>query len=212
MWVETRERALVSARDAPSPWLQEFNCRHGYSPGASNRGAAMPIDGPFICVFRRRHAAAEKVSKYTQYTAHPVTEKLSLKYRIYGLRFFVVPAVHPTFSNAFVCASRRGASLSVLDEKSFSPLQKRTPPSSPVPLRRRVPHARAIERRRTRCSPLKPPPRRRTRRSLARESRAARSAWAPPPTFAPPARPAFIAARRRARGWSRRSPPRRTSA
>jgi hypothetical protein len=48
MWVETRERALVSARDSPSPWLQEFNCRHGYSPGASNRGGAMPIDGPFI--------------------------------------------------------------------------------------------------------------------------------------------------------------------
>ena len=46
--VETRERALASARGAPSPWLQEFNCRHGYSPGASNRGGAMPIDGPFI--------------------------------------------------------------------------------------------------------------------------------------------------------------------
>ena len=49
-WVDARERAPASAEDAPSPWLQAFNCRHGYSPGASNRGGALPIDGLFICL------------------------------------------------------------------------------------------------------------------------------------------------------------------
>ena len=79
-WVETRERALASARDAPSPWLQEFNCRHGYSPGASNRGEAMPIDGPFIA----DAIQPPRKSRNTHSTAHPVTEKLSLK--IHNLR------------------------------------------------------------------------------------------------------------------------------
>lgn len=74
-WVETRERALASARDAPSPWLQEFNCRHGYSPGASNRGGAMPIDGPFIA----DAIQPPRKSRNIHSTAHPVTEKLSLK-------------------------------------------------------------------------------------------------------------------------------------
>lgn len=49
-WVDGRGHELVRARDTPSPLLQAFNCRHGCSPGASNRGGASPIDEPFICL------------------------------------------------------------------------------------------------------------------------------------------------------------------
>ena len=49
--------------------------------------------------YRRRHTAAEKVSKYTQYSTSSDRKTL---YKIYGLRFLIVPAVHPTFSNACV--------------------------------------------------------------------------------------------------------------
>ena len=72
-------------------------------------------------------------------------------------------------------ARRGGAGLSRRKSRGRVARQKRTPPSSPVPPRRRGPHARAIERRRTRCSPLKPPPRRRTRRAASRARSCARA-------------------------------------
>jgi hypothetical protein len=43
----------------PSPWLQAFNCRHGYSPGASNRDPSMRSSAAYIPSVetrtRRRH-------------------------------------------------------------------------------------------------------------------------------------------------------------
>ena len=132
-WVDARERAPASAEDAPSPWLQAFNCRHGYSPGASNRGGAMPIDGLFICLARPPTPAAESGSRFFPVTRQ-AAQMLLRKNREFACRFSL------TEVQCFLRGSplrRRGA----------TPIEK-TRPAAKAHLRRRPCHLAGASRTR----------------------------------------------------------------
>ena len=131
--------------------------------------------------YRRRHTAAEKVSKYTQYSTSSDRKTL---YKIYGLRFLIVPAVHPTFSNACVRVAAGRESLGPRMKSHASRLCKS------AHLRRRLCHPAGAFRTHAPSNAdardVRQSPRRvGARVALARESRAARSAWAPPPPSRP---------------------------